>query len=753
MRKLNLVATLLGLAGAIAFIAGCQTAGTGATDGSLRPASTGPAHLTEVSLFPNGFGVFEYQGVVHNNATQTLTFRGDQINDVLGSMVFQDAGGGHVGEITFPTQTPLSTLLHGFRVDLDGLPSRFDMLAQLRGVSVTVALRKPAQKRITGRIIDLRSQHPGILNTPLVVRAGNRPVIRQHSSWVINLLCGSTIRQINVRNVAAITIRDAAVRRSFGRALDALADQPDRSSHPVTVWFHGHGRRAVGFAYITETPVWRMTYRIIEPAGKQRANTGAPAAHPATATLQGMAIVANQSSADWNNVRLDIRGGEPVSFLSDLYQPLYMRRPVHPQPPGLFPAPQTYDRALTGHGSPTIISRQMYDQLRAHAVAAAQGGGQSFFSSAGGATFGLRAQDAASEKVAMSRIPFNPLAGVQAMADAGKAHPAFDYHVNKISVARGQSAMAPVLVAPIQAEPVDYYSAVDMNGMFGASPYPFLALQLKNNTGKFLPGGPAAVYQGATLAGQATLPSMKPGQRHTLRFAVDRAMRVMLNLNKVAPPEMTKAGVKAGVVAWHFNVDTRYRFVATNSAATPRKLVLESTIQWNGLISPSPASLPKPKHQVWRFKLTVPAHGRKVLNLTGRTYQQDSVSLAAMNSHGLTAFLKKHPTLPLAVVAAIHRGQKLNATVDAATKAIASTNVQLSTVKTIIAQLEQSLATEKKVTPAYTNMATLLNKQDVLFVELNNTLARQNTQLSAAQSAANRYWNDLNIPVQPARGH
>ena len=313
--------------------------------------------------------------------------------------------------------------------------------------------------------------------------------------------------------------------------------------------------------------------------------------------------------------------------------------------------------------------------------------------------------------------------------------------------------MAPVLVTPIEAQQVDDYSAVNFNGVLGESPFPFLALQLKNNTGKFLPGGPVAVYQGATFAGQATLPSMKPGQRHTLRFAVDRAMRVVLNLDKAGPAQLTKAGVQAGLLVWRYTVVTRFRFVATNSAATAKSLVLKSSIQWNGLVSPSPAPLPKPKHGNWRFKLKVPAHSQKVLNLTGRSFQIDSISPATMDSRDLAAFLKQYPTLPPAVVAAIHRGQRLNATVDAANSAIASTNAQLATVNAITTHLEQSIGVIKKATPASNNMVILLNKQEILFVQLNNNLARQTAQLSAAQTAANRYWNNLNIPMQPAQGH
>ena len=44
--------------------------------------------------------------------------------------------------------------------------------------------------------------------------------------------------------------------------------------------------------------------------------------------LQGWAVVENQTDNDWNNVELSLVSGRPISFIQDLYQPLYVPRPV-----------------------------------------------------------------------------------------------------------------------------------------------------------------------------------------------------------------------------------------------------------------------------------------------------------------------------------------------------------------------------------------------------------------------------------------
>ena len=55
----------------------------------------------------------------------------------------------------------------------------------------------------------------------------------------------------------------------------------------------------------------------------------------------------NQTDNDWNNVELSLVSGRPISFIQDLYRPLYVPRPV--VQPELYASlrPQTYEG---GHG-------------------------------------------------------------------------------------------------------------------------------------------------------------------------------------------------------------------------------------------------------------------------------------------------------------------------------------------------------------------------------------------------------------------
>src|SRR5690606_33099418 len=94
--------------------------------------------VKRVVLFSSGVGYFEHFGTVTGQAMTELSFKTDQINDILKSLVLQDLDGGQVGVVTYPSKDPLEKTLKSFGVDLAGNPSMKDLLNQLRGARVTV---------------------------------------------------------------------------------------------------------------------------------------------------------------------------------------------------------------------------------------------------------------------------------------------------------------------------------------------------------------------------------------------------------------------------------------------------------------------------------------------------------------------------------------------------------------------------------------------------------------------------------------
>ena len=111
--------------------------------------------ISRVVLFSSGVGYFERAGTVEGNVKVELSFRVDQINDILKSMTLQDLSGGTIGAITYAPQDPLSHTLKSFAVDVVGNESLGELLYSLMGAKVNITT---ADGTVTGAIVSVEEQ-------------------------------------------------------------------------------------------------------------------------------------------------------------------------------------------------------------------------------------------------------------------------------------------------------------------------------------------------------------------------------------------------------------------------------------------------------------------------------------------------------------------------------------------------------------------------------------------------------------------
>src|SRR5262249_11451634 len=153
--------------------------------------------------------------------------------------------------------------------------------------------------------------------------------------------------------------------------------------------------------------------------------------------------VENTTDEDWNQVSLGLVSGRPISFRMDLYQPLYVPRPmVEPElfaslrPPaysGDMEALKSAPRQMNG-----TADRQM---LNAPAAAAPGGAGRA----KGGGRFGggmEKAAPAPEESLDLAR-------GIASAAVATELGEYFQYQIEQpVTLPRQKSALLPIVNAP-----------------------------------------------------------------------------------------------------------------------------------------------------------------------------------------------------------------------------------------------------------------------------------------------------------------
>jgi hypothetical protein len=284
------------------------------------PAANLP--LSQVVLFSSGVGYFQREGEVEGNARVDLQFPIGDVNDLLKSMVLQDLGKGKIGIVSYDGQDPIEKTLRSFAVDLTGNPTFGQVLNQARGEKVEVIMQQTAVNQpgtISGVIMGMESQMEP-------AGGGAREV------HLLNLVCAEGMRCVKLNEVQRIRFLNARLDSELKRALDVLASSHDSLKKLVSLNFKGDGKRKVRVGYVAENPIWKTSYRM---------------SLDDKTTLQGWAAVENVTDEDWNDVRVVLVSGRPISFQMDLYPPLYVPRPTVESERFASLRPPTYNGALT----------------------------------------------------------------------------------------------------------------------------------------------------------------------------------------------------------------------------------------------------------------------------------------------------------------------------------------------------------------------------------------------------------------------
>jgi len=528
--------------------------------------ASSPLPVKQVTLFTSGVAYIERGGAVTGDATVPLSFRTAQINDILKSLTLIDADG-KVQPVVYGARDPIGRTLQAFAVDVTQPQSRSELLNRLRGAVVSVTT---ARGLLSGQIVGVETRNvTGPTGTTTVD--------------TLNLLSADGLQSVRLDDVSAVKLRDARLDRELRAALTTLASGADDQRRPVTLRFSGRGRRDVRVGYIAEAPLWRISYRLLL----------GPKPY-----LQGWAMVENTTDEDWNGIHLGLVSGRPISFIQDLYQPLYLPRPVVQPDVAASPTPQT-------HGDDMQAGNLLAD-VPAPAMAAPQSGAGGF---PGAATNEQKrvpvtgSVNLLSKSNATNSLSVDAAArSVTAQAQGASAGELFAYNVTTpVTLPRQQAAMIPVIAQDITADKVSLYNA-DTDPR-----YPLNAVRLKNTTGLHLKGGPITLFDGDTYAGDALVEDVPPGDTRLISYAVDQSItceRQDTTQNETRTTLSIHEGVLAVTV--RERSETNYHF-KSKSAEAKTVLVEHPFDAQSALVAPAKAAERTPA--LYRFAVAVPAGG------------------------------------------------------------------------------------------------------------------------------------------------
>ena len=635
--------------------------------------------VKRVVLFSSGVGYFQHDGTVRGDGTAELRFKTDQINDVLKSLVLQDRDGGRVTTVTYPSQAPLAKTLRSFQVDITRNPSLAELLNQLRGARVTVQV---ASEKLSGTILGVESRRK--------VAAAGEPVVVP----TLDILAGGTIRAVELPSVSALSLDDPELEDELTKALAALAQARDQDKKPVTIDFTGSGDRRVRIGYVVEVPVWKTSYRLLLGEKRQQ--------------LQGWAIVENQTESDWTDVSLSLVSGRPISFIMDLYQPLYATRQT--VVPELFAGlrPQIYEGGMSGRmDTVTMAPTPPSGELRRRGVL--------------GAT-----ASQLQNVVVTATAPEDVDQSVRSMASATNLGQLFEYSIGNVSLPRQKSAMLPIITDSVAVERVSIYNAsvLPRNALTG--------VRLKNITGKLLLQGPITVIDKNTYAGDARIDDVPAGQDRMLSYGVD----LQLVIDNSAGSQQTDAIVAGAIAKGVLQLQTKHvsshEYRVENKGDDEKTLMIEHSLRAGWKLVDTPAPL-ETTPTLYRFQGKVAP--RKITKLVVREELVTNESVAVLNvDPGTLLMYAKNGTFSRDVRDALAKAVELRQRVVESERQMNDRTQRLSQITQEQVRIREDMKTVASTTPYYARLLAKLNEQESAIEKLQ----RERDELAARRDSQRR---------------
>jgi hypothetical protein len=470
---------------------------------AASPAAPTILPLRTLRLYETGVGYFERSGQA-SEAT-SLPVPAGHLDDALKSLVILSPDGqSRVAGLSFGSSISknMARLLAGLPQDGDAAISYAGLLTSLKGASVEILTTQDA---LVGRLVEV-SEVPADRAPPVAdgansagsVSAPTPPPGKAPGGTRMEVLLlvlterGELVRVLG-RDIHSVRPLDPAFAGKLTAALDALSPRSAQVSRPLRLL--GETTGPVTFGYIAETPVWRTTYRVV---------LGGPAAG---GTLQGWALLHNDTDEEWREVNLQLVNGRPDSFLFPLATPRYNRRElVHPDDE-LPTVPQLLD---------TTADAMWGESFGAGGLGLSgvgEGGGGR------GEGIGLGSIGTVGHGAGASSLLSVGNLAVLPQAQGTESGALFSYSIARpLSLSGHSSALVPFLDKHIEAEPITWLA--DPSSPARA------ALRFENTTGQTLPAGTLAVFADGGFAGESTLDRLKPGQRRFVQFGADLDVEV-----------------------------------------------------------------------------------------------------------------------------------------------------------------------------------------------------------------------------------
>lgn len=555
--------------------------------------------VRRVALFTSGVGYFERSGEVTDDQSAELFFKTDQMVDLIKSLFVVDEGKGTVSAITYDARDPLERTLKSYGIDLTENPTMANLLNQLRGVEIRV---KTASGEWSGRIIGVESE---------TVKEDDVVFTR---FWLKAFVDGE-VRAVRLDHVQSFALADPKLEQDLAAALATLARSVDRDKKAMRLEFRGKGRRTVRLGYMLEAPVWKTSYRLVldEQEG----------------LLQGWAHVENTTDEDWQKVALTLVSGRPVSFIQNLYDPIYLKRPEVRNELYEAVAPTAYQGAMELERAEEPMAPLKMKGLYARRAAAGR--------------WDTVASPAPDVEIAGESLADS----VEVQVEAQEAGELFVYDIREpVTLPRRQSAMLPIVNSRVRAEKLSIFDRRTN------ARYAFNGAEITNATGLFLMQGPITVFDEGVYAGDARLSDTPRGEAKLISYALDLSSDVRVE-DKAVNENITTLKIVNGVLHITRRNETRTEYVIKNKREKSRRYLIEQVMRpgWDLV---EPAKNVEKTRDSYRYRFDIGAGKTEKIAFVEQRFLDETVGLIGLRDDRIEFYMRQR-SIPASVKKALEK--------------------------------------------------------------------------------------------------
>jgi len=611
--------------------------------------------------------------------------------------------------------------LRSFAVNLTNNPSFGQILNQARGEKVEAVLQQGAGTQpgtLTGVIVGVEHKKEAV----------GKDVIEGE---FFNLWCAEGMRSVKLGDVQRVRFLNPVMDSEVKKALEVLAMSHDTQKKAVTLNFSGEGKRAVKVGYVVENPIWKTSYRLVLDKKDKP-------------FLQGWAVVENTQDEDWNNVRMGLIAGRPISFQMDLYQPLYVSRPV--VEPELFASlrPPTYSgdlgkisrlmgsverRLEMARGGPESqkIEREVrarLDELIKQRMIQQQGGGAGSGGGANGSWGELP------DKLALNQ-------GVHSAAAATELGDYFQYIIeNPVTLPRQKSAMLPIVNQEVEATKVSIYNERTH------AKFPLLGLRFKNTTKLHLMQGPITVFENSSYAGDARILDLQPKEERLISYAIDLGVEVEPVVHE-SKDHIIQVKVVKGVLEATHKVRDSKTYTIKNRTEHDRTVLIEHPYRPQfKLLTPEKAE--ERARDVYRFEVPVASGKTAKRDVVEETEQLHQTAIANFDDQTVRFFIGQGVTSEK-VKAAIQQAVALKTRLATTQQEIAHKERRLKDISDDQARLRANLKEVPPVSDAYKRYVKKFDDQETEIEQLQDAIKKLQEQKHLQRKEYDKFLVELNV--------